>query len=282
MLGRAVVEELENKRPYVATGSEVDLRDEKALRSVLEQHRPQKIINCAAYTNVDKAETEEDLAREINATGVGRLGFLAAEFGAEVMHISTDYVFPGDGHTPYREDEPTGPLNAYGRTKLEGERLLAWSGAKHWIVRTSWLFGRHRPNFVSTMMHKMTNLEPVKVVTDQRGRPTYADDLAKACLTLMGFSMRPAAPYGVYHFANGGDVSWFEFTKEIAEMVRSSGKTDLPELIAPILSVDLARPAKRPSWSVLDTSKIEEATGRKPRSHQEATSEYLSRMLGDP
>jgi dTDP-4-dehydrorhamnose reductase len=224
------------------------------------------VINCAAYTKVDACEANEAEAHAINAIGAGHVAKLAR--GKIAVHVSTDYVFDGSATTPYREDAPTGPINAYGRTKLAGEQAFLEANDRGHVVRTSWLFGAAGPSFVGTMLRVLATKPEVRVVDDQRGRPTASVDLAAAVIAI---ALRTPGP-GIYHFANAGDVTWFGFASAIKDLAR------LPATLVPITTADYPTPAKRPAWSVLATDKLERAVGIVPRPWRDALIEQLPRI----
>ena len=211
------------------------------------------LINCAAFTNVDKAEADEVAALRGNATAPRVLGQACATAGIPLLHFSTDYVFDGKASRPYRADAPVDPLGAYGRTKAAGEQAIAASGARYLIVRTSWLYAPWGNNFVRTMDRLPRDKPSLKVVHDQRGRPTSAEHLAATALALLD---RGAT--GTYHVTDGGECTWYEFTREIA---RRLGRTCT---IAPCTTAEFPRPAPRPAYSVLDLSQTEALLGPMP------------------
>ena len=221
--------------------AELDITNLAAVRSAVEGY--DVVINAAAYTGVDDAESNEDAAFAVNATGAGNLALAAAENGAILVQISTDYVFDGTATTPYPEDTPRGPVSAYGRSKAEGERLvLTANGARSYIVRTAWLYGAHGPNFAKTMLGLAATREQVAVVTDQVGQPTWTLDLARKIVEMIDVS----APYGIYHGTNTGEASWFDFAREVF----SNAGLD-PDRVTPTDSSAFIRPAPRPAYSVL-------------------------------
>lgn len=259
MLGQAVAARLEGE-PFVSTDREVDITDERAVASFAAEHQPNAILNCAAYTAVDAAEEHEAEATRINGDGPAVLARTCPE--ATLVHVSTDYVFAGDGERPYREDDPVAPLNAYGRSKRVGEKAVL-AHPRGIVVRTAWLFGEGGPNFVRSMRKLMGERARLTVVDDQRGRPTYAGDLAAALVALTG-----RAP-GIYHYANAGECTWHGFALAIAEEARALGAQLKVETIDPVTSDAFPRPAKRPAYSVLDTTKVTEALGVSPPSWRE-------------
>ena len=262
MLGTDVAEQLQDWAvPWVGTGREVDVSDADAVRSFAAKHRFTHIINCAAYTQVDQAETDQATAQRVNGDALGVLGRQATAMGATVVHFSTDYVFSGDNPQPYAEEAPTGPLGAYGRTKRSGELQLIESCVQHYIVRTSWLFGAHGPNFVSTMLRLMTSRRTLGVVADQFGRPTATTDLRDAALALAGVGpqSRQPAPFGTYHFANHPHTTWHGFAQAIYDEAARQGIALTVQQINAITTADYPTPAARPKHAVFDTAKIEAA-----------------------
>ena len=225
----------------------LDITDIEAIRKMVCENDVKSIINCAAYTNVDAAETNQDLAELLNAKAPQSLALAMAEVGGLLVHISTDYVFGKEPYnTPCREDQKGTPTGVYGLTKLHGEQNIIASGCNYIIIRTAWLYSEFGKNFVKTML-KLTETKPeLKVVFDQVGTPTYAYDLAKAIVAILE---KPQT--GIYHYSNEGVCSWFDFTKMIAEY---SGQTECN--IQPCHSDEFPSPVKRPSFSVLDKTKI--------------------------
>lgn len=225
----------------------LDITNREAVERFLGDHRPDVIVNCAAYTAVDKAESDEILAAALNTGAVGNLGEAAVRVGAKVIHISTDYVFSGQGFRPYEENDEPYPQGIYGRTKLEGEALLTSFCQNAMIIRTAWLYSEFGKNFVKTMLSLSETHPEIKVVADQIGSPTYAGDLAHAIhLILKKERWYP----GIYHFTDEGVASWYDFTKAIMEL------SDKSTTIVPIPTSDYPTPAKRPLYSVLSKQKI--------------------------
>lgn len=221
------------------------------------------IVNCAAYTNVDKAESDEAFCELLNAEAPRNLAEVMGDAGGLLVHISTDYVFGGNkNNTPCREDEPANPTGVYGRTKLHGEQYITASGCDYVIIRTAWLYSEFGRNFVKTMLDLTASRPELKVVFDQTGTPTYALDLAEAVMTVLSdyvISHREGAHYekaGIYHFSNEGVCSWYDFTKHIAEY---SGHTSC--CISPCHSDEFPSPVRRPAYSVLDKTRIRETFG---------------------
>lgn len=232
--------------------AEFPLDDEVRMREWLHRHPVDVIINCAAYTAVDKAESELEKVFEINAIAPGILASLLSENHSRLIHISTDYVFDGKSAVPLSENAGTAPVNQYGSSKLEGEKRVSKNNPDSMILRTSWLYSSFGHNFVKTMMRLMDSRDSISVVKDQIGSPTYAADLAEAIMQVLlsGFS-HP----GIYHYSNEGEVSWYEFAVEIKKLTGSRCK------IIPILSSDYPTAASRPSFSLLDKSKIKKDYG---------------------
>lgn len=262
MLGRAVVAEARSRSLPVLglSHAQADIRDRERLLYWVDAFRPELIVNCAAYTKVDACEGEgREEAFAINGEALDNVvaACKAAEGGARLVHISTDYVFDGKGTAPYREDDPVGPLSAYGQSKLDGERrVLVYDKAM--VVRTSWLFGPGGPNFVATIVRLIEEGRLLRVVRDQQGAPTYTLFLAKAALDLAALPAETVQ--GVVHFRNREPVSWYEFATEIAGLW--SGTRRIPEVV-PVTTDEFPRPAPRPAFSVLDVSRFEEAIGRR-------------------
>jgi dTDP-4-dehydrorhamnose reductase len=231
-----------------ATGlsrAELDVSDPDAVRRAFEEARPDVVINCAAWTDVDGAESQEEAATQLNGHAAGIVAAAAREVGAAVLQPSTDYVFDGTSRTPYVESDPVAPQSAYGRSKLAGEQAVAEANERHFIVRTSWLFGTHGKNFVDTMLALGRDRDDLKVVDDQVGRPTYTGHLAEALVKLAGTDA-----YGVHHIAGGGEpCTWFAFAGEIFR----SAEVDVR--LAPCTTEEFPRPAPRPPYSVLDSER---------------------------
>jgi dTDP-4-dehydrorhamnose reductase len=279
MLASALGEELAALGlSWFATDLELDIGELDPVVAYARQHRPNLIINAAAYTRVDDAESHEAEALRVNADGPLHLAEAAQDVGARLLHFSTDYVFDGKSRAPYTERADTGPVTVYGRSKLLGEqRVQALLADAAYVVRTSWLFGHNGPNFVKTIAGLLRTREELQVVDDQRGRPTYTHDLARAALGLVGLgSGHPAEP-GTYHFANADEVSWHGFAVEIRAACESLGQTLAVRRILPVTTAQFPRPAPRPAHSVLDTTKIERALRIQPRAFRIALRDYLRR-----
>ena len=234
----------------------LDITNLDEIRRVVAEGNIQCIINCAAWTNVDKAETAGPIVETLNATAPGYLAQAMKEVGGLLVHISTDYVFGGDPYnTPCREEQKGTPTGVYGLTKLHGEQLIEASGANHIIIRTAWLYSEFGHNFVKTMMQLTATKPQLKVVFAQTGTPTYAGDLAQAIFDIVE-GRKFENHSGVYHFSNEGVTSWYDFTKKIAEL---AGNTACD--IQPCHSDEFPSPVKRPAYSVLDKTKIKQTFG---------------------
>ena len=233
--------------------AELDITDAAAVLEMASNTKAEFIINCAAYTNVDKAEDDEQTAHLINCPATANLAAAAKQVGATLIHVSTDYVFDGCGCTPYTEEAAVAPTGAYGRTKLAGEQAVAESGCKHIIIRTAWLYSPFGRNFVKTMRTLTAEREHLQVVFDQVGSPTYAGAIADAILHIVEGGTHEA--YGTYHYSNEGVCSWYDFAKEICEM---SGNVCE---IRPCHSDEFPSKVARPHYSVLDKTKIKTTFG---------------------
>jgi dTDP-4-dehydrorhamnose reductase len=246
MLGRDVVLASTNAGHIVSaqTHTDLDVTDADAVAARLDRDRPDVVINCAAWTDVDGAEESEEQAMAVNGTGAGNVAGAAAAVGARVVYVSTDYVFDGHKDSPYVEVDEPAPQSAYGRTKLAGEEATAAANRRHFVVRSSWLFGVGGPNFVETMLQLAADHGEVLVVRDQVGSPTYTWHLASGIVRLI-----EGSTWGIHHMAAAGSCSWYEFAREIFDQAKVeckvlSATTDM-----------LARPAPRPAYSALDTQR---------------------------
>ncbi len=228
-----------------ASREELSITDQSSVENFFSTNKIDHCINCAAYTAVDKAETEKEAAFESNATAVGILAALCKKYHAGFIHISTDYVFNGRGTTPYKETDETDPVNIYGASKLQGEQEAVKNNPDSVIIRTSWVYSSHGKNFVKTMLRLMGEKKNISVVNDQCGCPTYAHDLAKAIMTIIA---RPIP--GIYNYCNVEAINWYEFALSIKQLCGSDCE------VAPVSTAQYPTPAKRPAYSVLDTSKI--------------------------
>ena len=245
-LGSALMPLLARNRSLAVLGidyPDIDIADPHSIDLVFGGFDPDFVINCAAYTAVDDAETNEDAAMRINGLGPRYLADECRKSGTWMVHVSTDYVFDGSATSPYAEDETPSPASAYGRTKLAGDQAVQeLLPASHYLIRTAWLYGLQGSNFVKTMLRLEKERDTVSVVTDQVGQPTYAADLATQIGLLLD---RHPAP-GTYHGTNSGEVSWFEFTREIFRLAGAD-----PDRVLPTTSAEFVRPAPRPAYSVL-------------------------------
>lgn len=235
--------------------AELDITDPEAVRRCVAENGIDTIVNCAAYTNVDRAEEDEAAADRINRLAPAYLAAAAREADATLIHISTDYVFAGDAHRPCDEEQPTSPLGVYGRTKLAGERAVQASGCKYLIFRTAWLYSPYGNNFVKTMLRLTAERDTLNVVFDQVGTPTHAGDLADAVCGILE-SERHNGNEGVYHFTDEGVCSWYDFAVEIARLAGHSGCD-----IRPCHSAEFPSKVERPAYSVLDKTKVKETFG---------------------
>lgn len=254
-LGNALKRELDGDNTIEAIYTDadtLDLTDSMALSRFFEDNPVDMVINCAAYTAVDRAESDDLKAAAINTGAVGNLGQAAAKHGMKVIHISTDYVFSGESFRPYEENDEPYPQSIYGRTKLEGEGLLTSFSNNAMIIRTAWLYSEFGNNFVKTMLRLADERDEINVVCDQIGTPTYAGDLAHAIHQVIRHERWQP---GIYHFTNEGVASWYDFTKAIFEI---TGKTTK---VNPIRTTQYPTPAKRPSYSVLSKDKIKRNYG---------------------
>jgi dTDP-4-dehydrorhamnose reductase len=287
MLGTEVANRLQaNQLSFLATDKEVDISSRASLTAYLDEQlgrlrkkRPEEklnwIVNCAAYTAVDKAEDEPELAERINSVGAGELARLAAEQQATLLHISTDYVFDGSKTEAYVETDPTAPLGAYGRSKLNGEIQITGQLKRYYIIRTAWLYGCNGTNFVHTMLRLFKERPLVKVVDDQWGSPTYAGDLAEAILAVITQSAVRNAPFGIYHFSNEGRTNWHQFALEIYKLARIYGLLANEVNIQAITSAEYPTKVIRPKYSYLSKDKIKAAFGLHIRGWQAALEEYM-------
>jgi dTDP-4-dehydrorhamnose reductase len=241
--------------------AELDITQRAMVLEKIPIPEPSIIINAAAYTAVDQCETQEEIATRVNGDAVGYLAEAATSLNIPIVHFSTDYVFAGDVSLGYAEDAPRKPLNAYGRSKAVGEERLEQSGATYYLIRTSWLYGKHGKNFVDTMLRLADEKEELRVVNDQHGKPTFARDLAQAVVRLTS----DTRPSGIYHITNEGETTWYDFAKKILEL--AGKKTP----VVPISSKEFPTPAKRPATSSLINTKLPPM-----RKWDAALSEYLS------
>ena len=242
-----------------------DITDRESGKSHIEKYRPDVLINLAAITDVDGCEDKRELAEKVNADGAGIVADLCREHNVRFVHISTDYVFDGKKTVPYKENDPTNPMSVYGTTKLLGERAVFENNPSSLIIRAQWLYGKGGENFITKVVKIAQQSGTLRVVNDQRGSPTYTKDLAEPLIDLI-----EKGKSGIYHLANSGSCTWFDFAREIFTLL----KMDVS--ITPISSAELERKAPRPSYSVFDMWKFQKDTGLKMRPWQEALREYLA------
>lgn len=251
-----VASELQRLADVTALGrDQADLADPTACAAAIRALRPEAVINAAAWTAVDKAEAEEAAATVINADAPGAMARECAALSIPFVHLSTDYVFDGSGTNPWKPDDPTGPLGAYGRSKLKGEEAVRAAGGTHVILRTSWVFSAHGANFVKTMLRLGAERPSLRVVADQVGRPTPATDIAAACLTIAARLQDDPALSGTHHFSGAPDVSWADFARAI---IAGAG---LAAEVEDITTTDYPTPARRPGNSRLDCTALERDFG---------------------
>jgi len=267
--------------------TDLDITNLDQLRERLPSSAPDVIINCAAYTNVDDCEEHEIEATRINGAGPGYLAEVANDIGAALVHISSDYVFDGQKQAPYEESDATNPLSAYGRSKLAGEQAILQSGLKHYfILRTGWLYGPGRDNFVETILRLGAERDELRVVSDQRGSPTYSADLADAMLRLLeveqtGTQSRQAAiGYGIYHVSNEGECSWYEFANAILAEAGHHGLAIKARDVRPITTEEYPLPATRPKYSVLSKRKYVRQTSHSLPNWRDGLARYMAYVHG--
>ena len=277
MLGTEVEALLKEKEwAYIASDQEIDITNLDELRIFSAVKPISWIINCAAYTSVDKAEDEPDLAFKINATGPRNIAEIAKNKGAKLIHISTDYVFDGTKAGPYLETDTPNPLGVYGKSKYRGEVNITETLKEYFIVRTSWLYGQHGNNFVYTMLRLFKERDEVRVVGDQFGSPTYAPDLAAAILDMVRLN---SDAYSVYHFTNAGKISWHDFACEIYHMAQKKKLLAKEVLIQKIATEDYRTKAQRPQNSYLSKEKIQDAFNIIVRTWQEGLQDFFDSRI---
>lgn len=244
-----------------------NLTDGQAVMDYVQHYRPTAIVHCAAYTNVDKAESEPEFCAAVNGMGTMNVVRAALSVGAKIVFISTDYVFPGTGDQPFRVNDPYGPLNVYGMSKVQGEDAVRSLTTRFFILRTSWVFGKNGHNFVRTMLRLGKEKKEIRVVCDQIGSPTYTRDLARVICDML-----PTDRYGIYHVRNEGFLSWYDFAVMIMK------KAGLSCLVLPVSSAEYPTPAKRPLNSRLDGSKLAEAGFEPMPTVENALDRYLEEL----
>jgi len=248
---------------------QANILDVGGLQAVFAQHKPAYCINCAAYTAVDKAEDEVELARKVNRDGVENLSQLCGEYGTTLIHVSTDFVFAGTGNQPLLETDEAAPISVYGLTKLEGEQVIAAHTSRYFILRTSWLYSEYANNFVKTMLRLGRERDELRVIWDQLGTPTYAIDLAGCILTIIESR---SAEFGIYHYSNEGVTSWYDFATAIFEL------SNTPVRTLPIRTAEYPTKATRPAYSVMDKTKVKTALGVAIPHWRDSLQECLSRL----
>jgi dTDP-4-dehydrorhamnose reductase len=291
-VGAEVVRELSGRAEVVARErGQLDLGDPASIRAGVRDARADVIVNCAAYTAVDRAETDREAAHAVNATGPGVLAEEARASGALLVHFSTDYVYDGSKRAPYLETDAVGPLSAYGETKLEGERAVADSGVKHLVLRTSWVYGPRGRNFLFTMVRLGRERPELRVVNDQRGAPTSSRALARLVRELLerggaGSLTRKAVDHaaslgGIYHATAAGETTWFGFAQAIFdEMLRQRRLDFTPPRLVPIVTREYPTPARRPANSVLSNDKLRDAFGAAIPDWRRGLEEVVSAIPG--
>lgn len=273
-LGRELQRAVPSEWSVTAIGTaDCDITDSAAVATLIEGLRPDVVVNCAAYTAVDKAEMERETADAVNWHAVENLARVAATVGAALVHISTDYVFDGESCAPYRESDTTAPINHYGAGKLQGEKAIAASGCRGVVIRTQWLYSPYGKNFVKTMLRLATQQREVRVVADQRGCPTAADDLAAAIVAILPAVVADRTLRGeVFHFASRGEATWCEFAEEIFRVAECDCRA------VAITTNDYPTAARRPRNSVLDCSKIFERFGVEQPDWRESLRRNIERI----
>ena len=262
--------------------SELDIANAQQVQHIVAEQAPALIINAAAYTAVDKAESDAERAYAVNETGVNNLAQAALALNIPVFHISTDYVFDGTATEPYKETDPVGPTGVYGASKLAGEQVLANSGVKHIILRTSWVFGAEGNNFVKTMLRLGKERDTLGVVADQHGCPTSAASIANVLWQLaQKYTTEGELPWGIYHFSNAPATTWHGFACEIFKQAVEAGILEKAPVVNPIKTSDYPTPAKRPAWSVIDCMKVKIAFSASCCDWREELSELLLNIRSD-
>lgn len=264
--GRVVAASRDGHRFDGSTAEIADLSEPQSLPDLLDKLQPDVIVNAAAYTAVDRAEQEAELATRVNGIAVGMLGTWAAAHDALVVHYSTDYVFDGNATIPYPVDATTAPLGAYGRSKLAGERALLESGAKHLLLRTAWVYASHSHNFLRTMLRLAADRDELRVVADQHGTPTSTAIIVNATLVALdrwqqANATQRTALQGIHHLVASGFTSWHGFASEIFQAAHEQGLIQRIPRVVPIATAEFPTPAKRPSWSVLDNTGFQQRFG---------------------
>ncbi|MFC1511826.1 dTDP-4-dehydrorhamnose reductase [Candidatus Latescibacterota bacterium] len=258
---------------------EFDITDAVNVERSIGKARPDIVVNCAAYTAVDRAETDPEGAFAVNLNGAAHLARCCAKRSIPLIHLSTDFIFDGSAERPYREDDPPCPLNVYGESKLAGEEEVRERCPSHIIVRTSWLYGVHGKNFVKTILGLARGQDTVRIIDDQFGCPTWTADLARAIEAVLGAvrNLKGTPPWGTYHFCERGFTSWHGFAMAVIREARHYEAFRVRSVV-PVSSAEFPLPALRPRWSVLDTGKIESVFGIHPRRWETALAEMLAEL----
>lgn len=261
MLGTEVARQLKNRNiDYIGTDIDVDITKLEVLEDFANKNpKIDWIINCSAYTAVDKAEDDKDFANLLNNIGPKNISSVAKKINAKMIHISTDYVFDGTGNIPYTEDMDIKPIGVYGQTKADGEKSVIDSGCEYYIFRTAWLYGYDGKNFVYTMLKLMESKQELSVVSDQKGTPTFAGDLANCVIKTI--TSKNQIPCGIYHCTDLGEITWYDFACEIYKQGKATGKLSNECKINPCSTDEFPTKAKRPAYSVLSKEKIQQALG---------------------
>lgn len=282
MLGTQLCEDLKkNNIDFVGSGSETDICNPELLEKFAEDNSKNAkinlIVNCSAYTKVDLAEDEKEEAYKINVEGVKNICLVAKKLEAALIHVSTDYVFDGNGASPYKESDEVSPIGVYGKTKLEGEKQVSEILENHYILRTAWLYGKYGKNFAATMVNLMNSRDSLKVVSDQRGTPTNCCTLSDVILKIVKSNL--SVPFGIYHVTDEGETTWFDFAKEIYECGKKSGAISNSScVINPCTTEEYPTKAKRPHYSVLSKEKIQNALGMKLPDWKKSLKNYFSQI----
>jgi dTDP-4-dehydrorhamnose reductase len=271
----------ENGLPFIGTDREIDITNIRSLQEFALTQSFDWIINCAAYTMVDKAEDDENTCRLLNTSGPANIAAVAKTHGAKLIHISTDYVFDGKGDRPYIEDDLTCPIGVYGLSKRDGENEVLKENPSSFIIRTAWLYGRYGNNFVNTMLKLMKERESISVVMDQKGSPTWAFDLSKVIISFVQqITAGKNIPFGIYHFTNEGICTWFEFAGAIYDEGRALNILSISCEIKSCTSDEYLSKVKRPVYSVLDKSKIKKNLELEIPDWKESLKKYLKLIAG--
>lgn len=279
MLGTEIARQLKNSNiDYIGTDIDVDITKLEVLEDFANKNpKIDWIINCSAYTAVDKAEDDKDFANLLNNIGPKNISSVVKKINAKMIHISTDYVFDGTGTTPYTEDMDVKPIGVYGQTKADGEKSVIDSGCEYYIFRTAWLYGYDGKNFVYTMLKLMESKQELSVVSDQKGTPTFAGDLANCVIKTI--TSKNQIPCGIYHCTDLGEITWYDFACEIYKQGKATGKLSNECKINPCSTDEFPTKAKRPAYSVLSKEKIQQALGIALPMWNESLSVFMNSSL---